>query len=212
MLMSTTRSDPPDGSPGDAQLQSTQRAATTPLLVSFAAGNIGAWRIDRITPVAGDSLAGASRLNVIESGNAMNGSTAAWTLRGSTSNTRYTTRSEVEQLASRQEGLNRPAATRAALIPIRKTDAWWTMAQDERRAIFEEQSRHIAIGLRHLPGVARRLHHSRELGEAFDFLTWFEYPPESSDLFEDLVRALRATPEWQFVDREVDIRLSLPSS
>ena len=201
----------PDGSPGDTQLQSTQRAATTPLLVSFAAGSIGAWRIDRTTPVAGDSLAGAPRLNVIESGNSMNGSTAAWTLRGSTSNTRYTTRSEVEQLASRQEGLNRPSATRAALIPIRKRDAWRTMAQDERRAVFEEQSRHIAIGLRYLPGVARRLHHSRELGEAFDFLTWFEYPPEASGLSEDLVRTLRATPEWRFVDRDVGIRLSLPS-
>jgi hypothetical protein len=69
---------PPDGSPGDTQLQSTQRAATVPLLVSFAAGNIGAWRIDRITPAAGDSLAGAPRLNVIESGSAMNGWTAAW--------------------------------------------------------------------------------------------------------------------------------------
>jgi hypothetical protein len=121
---------PPDHSLGDAQPQSPQRPATAPLLVSFAAGNIRAWRIDRITPVAGDSLAGAPRLNVIESGNAMNGSTAAWTLRGSTSNTRYTTRSEVEQLASRQEGLNRPSATPAALIPISKTDAWWTMAPD----------------------------------------------------------------------------------
>jgi hypothetical protein len=73
-------------SPGEAQLQSTQRAATAPLLVSFVAGNTGAWRIDRITPVAGDGLTGAPRLNVIEGGNAMNGSTAAWTLRESTSN------------------------------------------------------------------------------------------------------------------------------
>jgi len=83
------------------------------------------------------------------------------------------------------------------------------MAQDERRAVLEEQSHHIAIGLRYLPSVARRLHHGRELGEAFDFLTWFEYAPEDSAVFEDLVRSLRATPEWQFVDREVDIRLSL---
>jgi hypothetical protein len=47
------------------------------------------------------------------------------------------------------------------------------------------------------------------LGEAFDFLTWSEYAPEDSTAFEDLVQSLRATPEWQFVDREVDIRLSL---
>jgi chlorite dismutase len=95
------------------------------------------------------------------------------------------------------------------LIPIRKTEAWWAMAQDERRAVLEEQSHHIAIGLRYLPSVSRRLHHGRELGEAFDFLTWFEYAPEDSTAFEDLVQSLRATPEWQFVDREVDIRLSL---
>ena len=33
------------------------------------------------------------------------------------------------------------------LIPIRKNEAWWALAQDERRAIFEERSHHIAIGL-----------------------------------------------------------------
>ncbi len=111
-------------------------------------------------------------------------------------------------MRTHQEGLNRPEATRAALIPVRKSDEWWTLAQDERREIFEEQSHHIDIGLEYLPAVARRLHHSRELGEAFDFLTWFEYAPEHSDEFEKLVRRLRATPEWRFVDREVDVRLS----
>jgi hypothetical protein len=82
------------------------------------------------------------------------------------------------------------------------------MAQDERRAVFEERSRHIAIGLEYLPGVARRLHHSRELGEPFDFLTWFEYAPEDADAFENMLHRLRATLEWQYIDREVDIRLS----
>ena len=97
---------------------------------------------------------------------------------------------------------------REPLIPIRKTEAWWALAQDERRAIFEEQSRHIGVGLEYLPAVARRLHHSRDLGEAFDFLTWFEYAPEHSASFEELVRRLRDTEEWRYVDREVDIRLT----
>jgi hypothetical protein len=83
------------------------------------------------------------------------------------------------------------------------------MAQDGRRAVLEEYSHHIAIGLRYLPNVARRLRHGRELGEAFDFLTWSEYVPEDSAALEELVQYLRATPEWQFVDREVDIGLSL---
>ena len=52
------------------------------------------------------------------------------------------------------------------------------------------------------------LHHSRELGEPFDFLTWFEYAPEHADAFEELVRRLRSTAEWRYVEREVDIRAS----
>lgn len=133
---------------------------------------------------------------------------AAWVLRGVTSNTRYANRPEVDALAARQQGLFRPEATRAALIPIRKTEAWWALAQDERRAVFEEQSRHIGIGLEYLPAVARRLHHSRELGgEPFDFLTWFEYAPPDGPAFDGLLRRLRATEEWRCIDREVDIRL-----
>jgi len=93
------------------------------------------------------------------------------------------------------------------LIPIRKADSWWTLAQDERRALLVES--HITIGLDYLPAVARRLHHSRDLGEPFDFLTWFEYAPKDSGQFEDLVGRLRSTAEWSHVDREVDIRLSL---
>jgi len=132
---------------------------------------------------------------------------AHWILRGVTSNTRYTTRHEVNALARKQAGLSRPEASRAALIPIRKTAVWWDLAQDERRAIFEEQSRHIAIGTEYLPGVARRLHHSRELGESFDFLTWFEFAPEHAEAFDHMLDRLRQTPEWRYVDREVDIRL-----
>jgi hypothetical protein len=62
--------------------------------------------------------------------------------------------------------------------------------------------------MRHLPAVARRLHHSRDLGEPFDFLTWFEYAPEHAAAFEDLVGELRATEEWAHVVREVDVRLA----
>jgi len=133
---------------------------------------------------------------------------ATWVLRGVTSNTRYTQRQELDTLATRQEALGRPHATRAALIPIRKTDAWWALAQDERRAIFEDRSRHIGVGLEYLPAVARRLHHCRDLGEPFDFLTWFEYAPEDAGAFEELVRRLRQTEEWRYVDREIDIRLT----
>jgi len=180
----------------------------SPLLVTFAAGETGNWRIERMAMVIGEDLPVARYLSMYEHPSSPTADPVAWALRGTTSNTRYTNHDEVKGLAARQEGLLRLQATRAALIPIRKSEAWWSLAQDERRAIFEEQSRHIAIGMDYLPPVARRLHHCRELGEPFDFLTWFEFAPEHADAFEELVRRLRETREWEFVDREIDIRLS----
>lgn len=178
------------------------------LPVTFAAGGSGLWRIDRLDAVIGEGLAAAERLAVIEGRTERAPADATWVLRGTTSNTRYTTRSETTALTAKQRGLGRPEATRAALIPIRKTETWWALAQDERRMIFEESARHIGIGLEYLPAVARRLHHGRELGEPFDFLTWFEYAPADAERFEELVQRLRATPEWEWVDREVDVRLT----
>lgn len=131
----------------------------------------------------------------------------SWTLRGFTSNERYVERQERAALTSIQQPLGRAAATCAALIPIRKTEDWWELTQDERRAVVEQRSHHIETGLEYLPAVARRLHHSRDLGEPFDFLTWFEYSPADTAAFEELVVRLRGTEEWSFVDREVDIRL-----
>lgn len=198
------------GQPSEAEPRAIARASrgSPPIAVAFVAGAAGAWRIDRIEAASGESVPGAERLAVLEGPETTAPEPSVWTLRGLTSNTRYTHRAEVDALASRQEGLRRPHATRAALIPIRKTDAWWALAQDERRAIFEEQSRHIGIGLDYLPAVARRLHHSRDLDEPFDFLTWFEFAPEHADAFEAMVGKLRDTPEWRYVEREVDIRLS----
>lgn len=129
-------------------------------------------------------------------------------MRGLASNVCYTRRDEQQTLAATQAGLGRPEATRAALIPISKSEAWWALAQDERRELFEETSRHIAIGLEYLPAIARRLYHGHDLDEPFDFLTWFEYAPEDAPAFEDLVARLRATREWEYVQREVDIRLA----
>lgn len=63
--------------------------------------------------------------------------------------------------------------------------------------------------MKYLPAIARRLYQSRDLGEPFDFLTYFEYAPEHSTMFEELVAMLRETEEWKYVEREVDVRLSL---
>ena len=69
-------------------------------------------------------------------------------MRGVTSNDRYLTRPEKQKLVAVQQGLGRPEATCAALIPVKKSAAWWDMTQDERRAIFEERSHHTEIGRR----------------------------------------------------------------
>jgi len=132
---------------------------------------------------------------------------AAWTLRGMMSNVRYATRPELTALKAIQQPLGRLEARRAALVPISKSAAWWELAQDERRSIFEDRSNHNAIGMQYLPAIARQLFHSRDLGEPFDFLTWFEYAPEHAAAFEDLVGRLRETAEWGYVEREIDIRL-----
>ena len=155
----------------------------------------------------GEGLPSVNRLRVVSQTGELTRDDGGWGLRGQISNLRYAHRHEVTALRERQEGLGRPQARLAALIPIRKSAAWWELAQDERRAIFEEQSHHTGIGLRYLPGVARQLYHARDLGEAFDFLTWFEFAPEHAPAFDDLLAELRSTVEWSFVEREVEIRL-----
>jgi chlorite dismutase len=179
-----------------------------PLLVAFAGFDSGVWKIERIDAVRGEGLPDAPFLSVSEGSAARStNERALWTLRGVTSNERYLTRREHDDLIARQEPLGRHASTCAALIPISKSERWWDLAQDERRRIFEESSRHVATGLEYLPAVARRLHHGRDLGEQFDFLTWFEFAPGDASGFEELVRRLRASEEWTYVEREVDIRV-----
>jgi chlorite dismutase len=175
--------------------------------VAFVGGDAGSWAVDSMTVVSGPELPAVSHLEVVE-GDASTPVDARWVLQGVTSNERYVARSELDALVARQEALGRPGSTRAALIPITKSEDWWALPQDERRRIFEERSHHIATGLEYLPAVARRLHHGRDLGEPFDFLTWFEFAPADAERFEELVQRLRQTEEWTYVEREIDVRLS----
>ncbi len=178
-------------------------------LFSFAGGVTGAWRVVSMSTIVGIPFPDVTRLNIVTGRVPERPDGADWVLRGLRSNERYVTRSEKDQLVARQPTLGRPQATCAALIPIRKTASWWDLAQDERRTIFEDSSKHVATGLRFLPAVARRLYHCRDLGEnePFDFLTWFEYGPSDSPTFDELVAELRASEEWRYVDREIDIRV-----
>jgi hypothetical protein len=178
---------------------------------TFIAGQAGAWQIERISPVVGETLPLAPRLDV-KSAIVAKPEGAAWSLRSVSGHVRYVERSEKAVLDPVSPPLGRAEATCGVLIPIRKSDAWWALPQDERRAIFETRSRHIALSLPYLPRIARRLHHSRELGEPFDFCTWFELAPEHLAAFDELLLLLRSTEEWQYVEREVEVRLTRPPS
>jgi hypothetical protein len=172
----------------------------------FAGGASGEFRVRRMTAVIGEPIAEVARVTYRDTPTIPVELEMRWVFRGVTSNQRYTTSREKAALVARSPDLGRPWA---ALIVIKKSDAWWNLAQDERREIFEEQSRHTTIGLRYLPAVARRLHHCRDLGteQAFDFLTWFEFAKKDTADFDRLLARLRTSEEWKYVDREVEIRV-----
>lgn len=163
------------------------------------------WQVTRQTTLLGDPIPQSEAVMMVE--DVAPKLESEWLLKGTVSHLRYTTGTELPRLRAASAGLARTEARCGALIPIRKNEAWWALAQDERRRIYEEESRHTTIGLDYLPAIARRLHHSRDLLEPFDFLTWFEFAPEHEPAFDALLSKLRAQKEWQFVDREIDIRL-----
>ena len=106
--------------------------------VLFYGGDTGTWQIVRVEPVAGVTLPPAKRLAVIQPGTSAPAS-SAWRLRGTPSYERYVNRREHEELAAKSPPFSRPEAAAAALIPIRKSEEWWKLSQDQRRAIFEEK-------------------------------------------------------------------------
>ena len=182
---------------------------TNPRLFSFVGGREGQWKVTESRTVLGEELPAVERLDIVAGKLLPAPPSAAWVLRGVTSNERYVTRPEKEKLVSRQPALGRIEAECAVLIPIRKNATWWGLTQDERREVFEARSHHTQIGLEYLPAVARRLHHCRDLAEPgpFDFLTWFEFAPSAAEEFDRLLARLRASEEWSYVERESEIRL-----
>ncbi|MGB8401680.1 chlorite dismutase family protein [Bradyrhizobium sp.] len=180
------------------------------MFTTFRGGQSGGWRVSLLAPVTGEPLAPTPALAVVRAESIalpLLPSQTSWRLAGVASHVRYVERGEMQALTAAQAGLGRREATCAALIPIRKSPAWWELTQEARRQIFEDKSHHIASSMKYLPAIARQLYHCRDLGEPFDFLTWFEYAPEHATMFEELVGLLRATEEWTYVEREVDVRM-----
>ncbi len=178
-------------------------------LHQFSGGDVGAWRVIGTDTVVGPSLPDVKRIDVASDPQTPAEATPTWSLRGMLSNARYVVRAERTKLLEIQPQLGRPESTRAALIPMSKSAAWWDLTQDERRTIFEEKSRHIGLSLRYLPAVARGVYHCRDLSESepFEFLAWFEFASADEAAFNQMLAELRATEEWHYVTREIDIRL-----
>jgi chlorite dismutase len=197
----------PSGSPGPTNTPSAP-AKPTPIPVSFVGGDAGPWRVERLQPVTGAGLPAVATVAMVEVNPGVVVPAGTWTLRGVVTNERYVRRAEHDKLALSRSPLGRPEATQAALIPLTKNAAWWKLSQDERRDILEERSHHIATGMKFRPAIAGRVVHGRDLGEPFDFVTWHEYAPADAEAFEELMFLLRVTEEWQYVEREVDIRLA----
>ena len=77
--------------------------------------------------MVGDGLPHVSRLDVVSKTRTPAG--AAWFLAGVSGHARYVERREKTMLDAASPPLGRPEATRAALIPIRKSGAWWALPQ-----------------------------------------------------------------------------------
>jgi hypothetical protein len=133
---------------------------------------------------------------------------------GMTQHLHYTSASQNQALAQRSRAELAPSGeTTAVLIPIRKSAAWWQLAQDERYAHFQTNGQtpgHTAIGIEYVDRVFRRLYHSRYGSPPvpYDFLTYFEFERAYKEDFRHLLTELREVernPEWQYVEREFEV-------
>ncbi len=95
-----------------------------------AGGTLGQLEVVRINAITGEALPLTPRLSVVN-GDSPEGRAGDYCLRGVVSNERYLNHTEKVQLGKVQQLLGRETAQVGALIPIKKTDAWWSPPQDE---------------------------------------------------------------------------------
>src|SRR5687768_12622650 len=100
--------------------------------VSFVAGADGEWNVESVKPIAGEGLSVAAAMTRLEGAAFAPAGDAVWQLDGVRSFQRYLTHEERERLVAAQAEIGRPTDRCGVLIPIRKSDAWWALAQDER--------------------------------------------------------------------------------
>src|SRR5437879_420974 len=123
-----------------AELSAKEMNAMTDFIQLFVGGTTGKCRVEHTSALTGPTLIPVPRLAILDGSQTTTPQDGVWVLRGVTSYERYVRRAERSALVARQPDLGRPNTTRAALIHIKKSAAWWEFTQDERRRIFEERS------------------------------------------------------------------------
>jgi hypothetical protein len=88
-------------------------------LFTFVGGGKGGWSVVCANVIVGDPLPAVEHLDVIHGAVPSLPEGAKWALRGVTSNERYATLVEKNNLVEKQAGISRAECSHAALIPIR---------------------------------------------------------------------------------------------
>jgi hypothetical protein len=182
------------------------------------------YRVEKVVRVRGEPgirLAAGSSFVRVEIASRLPGRAEARKLgllmQGVPQHLEYTSRAERDDLTRRSRApLPAGKDTLAVVIPIRKSAAWWALAQDERNAYFQKQKGHkghTAIGAEYVDRVYRKLYHTRYAVQTrdHDFITYFEFRREHEGDFKRLLAKLRdvkQNPEWKYVDREYEIWLT----
>ncbi len=178
---------------------------------------VNAYEVTRVKPIIGeDRLDIPSNLLRLESSSPLTSPDQIPThlFRGVTQHLHYTDASQRKELLAQATPEFAPSPqTVTVIIPIRKSQAWWDLPQDERIADYRKTAKtegHTAIGLPYVQHIFRKLYHCRYLESAngFDFITYFEFQVEHTDEFLHLLQSLRnlnVNPEWAYVESEIEI-------
>lgn len=180
-------------------------------------GAVTHYEVKKVVPVSGESFLKnqGNRLARIETESPLSGTQSSKTeFRGGVRHLQYTTQALREELQKHSAKEIAPSSqTLAVLIPIKKSQEWWGLAQDARQQHFHKPTageNHSTIGRQYADKIYRKLYHSRyfEALLEYDFLTYFEFDEKSGGIFESLLNDLRdvsRNPEWRFVERETEI-------
>jgi hypothetical protein len=98
------------------------------MFTTFGSDNRGGWQVTSLAPVKGDALAPVPFLSIVRATAVtlpLISSHASWRLAGVASHMRCVERGERAVLGAVQTGRGRLEASRAALIPIRRSSARW---------------------------------------------------------------------------------------